>query len=231
MPLAMLTGCSLHDSSTCLSLFFFLFTAVSSSSILSFPQFFFFLSIFYFFSLFPPHRMYASFAHPPVNVAHLHATRRRKRGRRKEKEELGGGKEPKTAEQALGPWRNQFIYKWLSVDVIDFRFMRLSRKTLLYRPRCIHYHRGAVTVCFAPVPVPSYLSPSPFTVSLILSSSPPLSHSVSSSTLSTHFYLFSSYSLLYFCFTFTPAHCATPQAHEATHIHTHTCTYADTLNA
>lgn len=29
-------------------------------------------------------------------------------------------------ERALGPWRNQF--KWLSVDVIDFHFTRLSRK-------------------------------------------------------------------------------------------------------
>lgn len=47
------------------------------------------------------------FAHrPTIRVAHPHATSKR----------------------ALGPWRNQF--KWLSVDVIDFHFTRLSGKTL-----------------------------------------------------------------------------------------------------
>lgn len=33
-----------------------------------------------------------------------------------------------TSKRPLGPWRNQF--KWLSVDVIDFHFTRLSGKTL-----------------------------------------------------------------------------------------------------
>lgn len=45
----------------------------------------------------------------------------------------------------LGPWRNQF--KWLSVDVIDFHFTRLSRK--------MHYHPAPVyTFRFHTIPSP-----------------------------------------------------------------------------
>jgi len=47
-------------------------------------------------------------------------------------------KEREREDQALGPWRNQF--KWLSVDVIDFHFTRLSGKMLLYPLRCVHPH-------------------------------------------------------------------------------------------
>ena len=43
---------------------------------------------------------------------------------------------------ALGPWRNQF--KWLSVDVIDFHFTRLSWK--------MHYHPAPVYTLSHPIP-------------------------------------------------------------------------------
>lgn len=64
----------------------------------------------------------------PARIAHPHATRERER-----------------EDRALGPWRNQF--KWLSVDVIDFHFTRLSRG------------RRSSTRCAASTPTPEQLQP------------------------------------------------------------------------
>lgn len=116
-PLAMLTGCSIH-------------TPHFSSSSFSLPAF---LSHRYF----PPLVFSSPFpsfldtacnvpsVHLPARIAHPHATREKERG------------------PALGPWRNQF--KWLSVDVIDFHFTRLSRG------------RRSSTRCVASTPTPKQL--------------------------------------------------------------------------
>lgn len=67
---------------------------------------------------------------PPCIYRHtLLVPTRRKRERERE-------------DRALGPWRNQF--KWLSVDVIDFHFTRLSRG------------RRSSTRCVASTPTPEH---------------------------------------------------------------------------
>lgn len=167
-PLAMYTGCSIH-------------TPHFSSSSFSLPAFL-------------PHRYFPPLVfsspspsfldtacnvpsvHLPAHIAHPHATRERERERERRRED-----------QALGPWRNQF--KWLSVDVIDFHFTRLSRG------------RRSSTRCVASTPTPeqlqSVLHPrvSPFHALFLPFSIAP--------HLPPHASLYLFLSRLYFCFPFS----------------------------
>jgi len=64
--------------------------------------------------------------------AHCSSPRDERKSEQEKVTEKEREREREREDQALGPWRNQF--KWLSVDVIDFHFTRLSGKMLLYRP-------------------------------------------------------------------------------------------------
>ena len=70
-----------------------------------------------------------------------------------------------TSKRPLGPWRNQF--KWLSVDVIDFHFTRLSGKTL-HPP----LPSPPPPLSLLPLPAPP---PQPLLLLLLPPSPPPLS--------------------------------------------------------
>jgi len=88
--------------------------------------------------------------HPSVRIAYPHAMKERASKRKLQRKSVRDRprdreKEREREDQALGPWRNQF--KWLSVDVIDFHFTRLSGKMLLYPLRCVHPHPRVVAAC------------------------------------------------------------------------------------
>lgn len=114
---------------------------------------------------------------PPCHlpIAHPHATRERE-------------------SRALGPWRNQF--KWLSVDVIDFHFTRLSRG------------RRSSTRCAVSIPTPAALPRAvaayPASARLSLPHSFPLFLRRFASSAS-HASLSLPPSAIYFCFPFSRA--------------------------
>lgn len=127
--------------------------------------------------------------HLPVHIAHPHATREREN-------------------RALGPWRNQF--KWLSVDVIDFHFTRLSRG------------RRSSTRCAVSIPTPpppssrslSCIRVSPF-LTPFLSFSIRFASSASRSISSSLSYTF------VFLFLAPAAHACDAYVHNIERINTH----------
>lgn len=158
----MLTNCSIHTLIFLLPLF--LASCLSPLSILSSPHFLLTFSLF----LLITRVTFSLYIYPRTLL--IPTRRERERERRN---------------QTLGPWRNQF--KWLSVDVIDFHFTRLSRGRRS-STRCVTStsHPRAVVACPASarfsLPRPFSLFLYRFASSASISSSLSLSASISASS-------------------------------------------------